>query len=110
MKKFGIVRDIDDLEQKAVLDGWEIDTNDYYKKGSDFVFLSKREISVAFNTFNGRFFITNNETKNFIGTDQSISFKKEVWCKEILKIVYKEIPERFKTKKEFSRQLNPLKS
>lgn len=110
MKKFGNVRGIDDLERKADLDGWEIDTSDYYEKGSDFLFLSKKEISVAFNTFNGRFFIINNETKNFIGTDQSISLKKEVWYKEILKIVYKEIPERFKTKKESSRQLNPLKS
>lgn len=92
MKKFGGVRQLDDLRKRAIKAGWKVDEKAYHEEHSDYIFLYEKtddNVVVAVNTFNGQFFVYDNATDKNIATHLSSELDNKPWYAEILDIFNK---------------------
>jgi len=90
MKKFKGKRNLDDIITTANTTGWEVDTKDF-DKGGDFIWfrdMDGRVLQVAFNTFNGTFYVYSPISEKPIATEKSTELDCEDWYNELLDMFY----------------------
>ncbi|AZO95258.1 hypothetical protein [Halocella sp. SP3-1] len=87
MEKFKGKRKLEDVGENAKKNGYRIDTTDFHKKGSDYIYLTNKDRRIAYNTFNGSFMIYDSKGK-CIANHKSEELDNEDWYQEILDMFY----------------------
>lgn len=91
MKKFKGNRSLKEILQNAKENGWDVDTTEFDKNGSDWIWIRdirNRMLQIKFNTTNGNFFIWNPSSEKPVATHLSTELDNEDWYAEILNLFY----------------------
>lgn len=85
MKKFGGMKNIEELKEDAILGGWELDFTEWDNKGSDWFWIrdmDNRLTQILVNCF-GRFMVYKPFSDKPVATELSEELDNEDWYNEI---------------------------
>lgn len=88
MKEFKGMKNIDQIKEDAIKQGWEVDMT-AFEKGSDWFWIRdmhNRVMQVCINCF-GRFMVYTPASDNPLATERSEEFDNEDWYSELLNLI-----------------------